>query len=63
MKKHIHQLIVMASIAVAAAGCASAPSRFYTLNSTATATTNGLPAASYLVAIGPVTVPAVVDHA
>jgi uncharacterized lipoprotein YmbA len=63
MKKHIHQLIVMASIAVAAAGCASAPSRFYTLNSTATATTNGLPAASYSVAIGPVTVPAVVDHA
>jgi uncharacterized lipoprotein YmbA len=53
----------MASIAVAAAGCASAPSRFYTLNSTATANTNGLPAASYSVAIGPVTVPAVVDHA
>ena len=63
MKKHIHQLIVIASIAVAAAGCASAPSRFYTLNSTATANTNGLPAASYSVAIGPVTVPAVVDHA
>jgi uncharacterized lipoprotein YmbA len=60
MKKHIHHLIVIAAIAVAAAGCASAPSRFYTLNSTAT--TNGLPAASYSVAIGPVTVPATVDH-
>jgi len=62
MKKQIHQLIAIALTAVAAAGCASAPSRFYTLNSTATATTNGLPAASYSVALGPVTVPAAVDH-
>jgi uncharacterized lipoprotein YmbA len=60
MKKQIHQLIVIAFIAVAAAGCASAPSRFYTLNSTATA--SGQPAANYSVALGPVTVPATVDH-
>jgi len=61
MKKQIQQLIAIALTAVAAAGCASAPSRFYTLTSTATATTG--PAANYSVAIGPVTVPAVVDHA
>ena len=60
MKKQIHHLIAIALTAVAAAGCASAPSRFYTLNSTATASNQ--PAANCSVALGPVTVPATVDH-
>lgn len=60
MKKQIHQFVAILLTAVAAAGCASAPSRFYTLSSTATA--KGQPAANYSVAIGPVTIPATVDH-
>jgi uncharacterized lipoprotein YmbA len=42
------------------AGCASAPSRFYTLRSTATA--DGQPAAPCTVLVGPVTVPPSVDR-
>jgi uncharacterized lipoprotein YmbA len=60
MKKIIAHFVTIAIIATAAAGCASAPSRFYTLNSTATG--DGSPAANYAVAVGPVTVPASVDH-
>jgi uncharacterized lipoprotein YmbA len=46
---------------VAAAGCgATAPSRFYTLNSTATA--NDVSAVSYAVLVGPVSLPATVDR-
>jgi hypothetical protein len=60
MKKIITHFIAFAIIAAAAAGCASAPSQFYTLNSTATS--DGSPAANYAVAVGPVTVPASVDH-
>lgn len=60
MKKIITHFIAFAIIATAAAGCASAPSRFYTLNSTATG--DGSPDANYAVAVGPVTVPASVDH-
>jgi uncharacterized protein len=47
-------------VLVVAAGCATAPSRFYTLDSTATA--DGAPAASYSVIVGPVSVPASVDR-
>jgi len=60
MKKSIQSLIVLACLAVLAAGCASAPSKFYTLNATAKA--EGTPAAQYSVAVGPVAVPAAVDR-
>jgi len=58
--KHIKHLLLITIVAVAVAGCASAPSRFYTLSSTATG--GGAPAASYAVAVGPVSIPAVVDR-
>jgi uncharacterized lipoprotein YmbA len=45
---------------IALTACASAPSRFYTLASTATA--DGVAPASYGVLVGPVTVPASVDR-
>jgi uncharacterized lipoprotein YmbA len=48
------------ALTAAAAGCASAPARFYTLASTATA--DGAPAARYAVLVGPVSVPAAVDR-
>ena len=60
MKKYFHQFIALAFVAVAVAGCASAPSRFYTLNSTAKS--DGTPDAHYAVLVGPVTVPAEVDR-
>ena len=60
MKKIINSLIAITIVAVMVAGCASAPSRFYTLN--ATATVEGSPAANYAVAVGPVTIPAAVDR-
>jgi hypothetical protein len=60
MKNRISHLILIAFVAVTAVGCASAPSRFYTLNSTATG--DGTPAASYAVVVGPVSVPALVDR-
>ena len=56
----ITHVALIAFIALAVAGCTSAPSRFYTLNSTAAA--GGAPAASYAVLVGPVTVPAAVDR-
>ncbi len=60
MKKHFRQLFAIAFVAVIVAGCASAPSRFYTLNSTAKS--EGTPEANYAVVVGPVTVPAEVDR-
>ncbi len=45
---------------VAVAGCSTAPSRFYSLASTATA--DGTPATSAAVMVGPVTIPASVDQ-
>jgi uncharacterized protein len=57
---HIHHLLLIAFVAAAAAGCASPPSRFYTLNSTATG--DGAPAANYAVIVGPVSIPALVDR-
>jgi uncharacterized lipoprotein YmbA len=58
--KHLIQLFLITCVAVAAAGCASSPSRFYTLNSTATG--DGSLAASYAVVVGPVSIPALVDR-
>ena len=60
MKTHFQPTLFLAAILALAAGCASAPSKFYTLN--ATATGDGASAASYAVAVGPVTVPAEVDR-
>jgi len=60
MKKYIHHLIAIAVIVVVTAGCASSPSRFYTLNSTVTG--DGTPAANYTVVVGPVSIPALVDR-
>ena len=56
----INYPISIALVTVAVAGCVSAPSRFYTLNSTATG--DGAPATSYTVVVGPVSVPALVDR-
>jgi uncharacterized lipoprotein YmbA len=47
-------------VAVVAAGCASSPSRFYSLNATALRT--AAPNANYGVIVGPVTVPAAVER-
>jgi len=55
---HRHSIVLLAAIA---AGCsATAPSRFYTLASTATA--GNEPPARYAVIVGPVSVPASVDR-
>jgi uncharacterized lipoprotein YmbA len=56
----ITQLFLMTCIAAIAAGCASAPARFYTLNSTATG--DGAPALPDAVAVGPVSIPTLVDR-
>jgi uncharacterized protein len=56
----ITQLFLITLVAAAVAGCASAPSRFYTLSSTATAT--AAPAVNYSVLVGPVSIPAEVDR-
>jgi len=50
----------IALVALATAGCASAPARFYTLDSTAT--TERAPAARYAIVVGPVSIPAAVDR-
>ena len=57
---HITRLFLITFVAAAAAGCASAPSHFYTLNSTATG--DGASAANYAVVVGPVSIPALVDR-
>ena len=60
MKKYFNNLILIIVIAVAAAGCASAPSKFYTLNSAAVG--DGNSKADYAVLVGPVAIPAEVDR-
>jgi uncharacterized lipoprotein YmbA len=61
MKTHpLPKLFWTCAIAATAAGCASAPSRFYTLNSTATA--DGAPPVNCAVVVGPVSIPAAVDR-
>ncbi len=58
---HITQLFLIACVAAAAAGCASSPSRFYTLNSTATGD-GTTPATNCTVVVGPVSIPALIDR-
>jgi uncharacterized protein len=58
--KHLNQFIFLAVTVIMIAGCSSAPSRFYTLNPTATG--DGSATANYAVAVGPVAVPAEVDR-
>ena len=60
MAGRIAYQISIALVAIVAAGCSTAPSRFYALDSTAVA--DGAPAAHAAVMVGPVTVPAGVDR-
>jgi uncharacterized lipoprotein YmbA len=59
MALRIAYLVSLAFIATAA-GCSTAPARFYSLDSTATA--DSAPAAHASVMVGPVTIPASVDQ-
>jgi uncharacterized lipoprotein YmbA len=59
MTDRIPRLLSIAMLA-AAAGCSTAPSRFYTLDSTVTP--SGAPVASYTVMVGPVSIPPAVDR-
>src|SRR5215831_11920805 len=54
------RLLSLAAAVTVAAGCSTAPSRFYTLDSIAAS--DGAPAASYTVLVGPVAIPASVDR-
>jgi uncharacterized lipoprotein YmbA len=60
MATRIAYLLSIGCVAAAAAGCATAPSRFYTLDPTATA--DAAPPARYSIIVGPVSVPASVDR-
>jgi uncharacterized lipoprotein YmbA len=60
MARRIAQLIPIVLILLMAVGCSTAPSRFYSLASTATA--DGTPPTSAAVMVGPVTIPAAVDQ-
>lgn len=58
-------LVLFAAVAVCLGGCfggASAPVRFYTLTSVATASTGGPAKAGLALGIGPVTIPAYLDR-
>jgi uncharacterized lipoprotein YmbA len=57
---HLTHLFLTTVVAAALAGCASAPSHFYTLTSTAAG--DGTPPASYAVVVGPVSIPGSVDR-
>jgi len=62
MARHLARWLGVALVATAAFGCGkSAPSRFYTLDSTASATATAA-GAEYSVMVGPVSVPASVDR-
>lgn len=60
MARRVAQLFSLALAAVLAVGCSTAPARFYSLASTATA--DGTPATRSAVMVGPVTIPASVDQ-
>ena len=60
MARRIAQVISIALVAAVAAGCSTAPARYYSLSSTATA--DGTPATRASVIVGPVTIPASVDQ-
>lgn len=53
-------IIISCAVAAIIAGCASSPSRFYTLSPSAAPAS--VPAADYAVSVGPVSVPAAVDR-
>jgi uncharacterized protein len=55
-----HLMVSIALLAAAASGCATAPSRFYTLDPTALS--DGAAPVSYPIMVGPVSVPAAVDR-
>src|SRR5512137_2907175 len=56
-------LAVLCAVAAVAAGCGtSPPARFYALSSTAPPPSPPVPPATLLIAVGPVTIPAVVDR-
>jgi uncharacterized lipoprotein YmbA len=57
---HLTHLFLITVVAAALAGCASAPSHFYTLNSTSVG--DGSPATTYAVVVGPVSIPGSVDR-
>src|SRR5215468_10622748 len=60
-EKRMGLILGISLIAALLSGCGgSAPSRFYTLDPTAVP--EGAPAASYAVAVGPVSIPAAVDR-
>ena len=54
------RLLLLAAAVILIGGCATAPSRFYTLDSIAAS--DGAPAANYTVLVGPVAIPASVDR-
>jgi uncharacterized protein len=58
--RRLTHLISIALATALAAGCSTAPSRYYSLASTATA--DGMPATPATVMVGPVTIPASVDQ-
>ena len=60
MARRIVHLISITLMVALATGCSTAPSKFYSLASTATA--DGTPATSAAVMVGPVTIPAAVDQ-
>ena len=60
MKKFVNILISCICVTVIAGCASSAPTRFYTLNSTSAPA--AMPQANYSVSVGPVSVPAVVDR-
>jgi uncharacterized lipoprotein YmbA len=60
MKNCMYNFIVAIILAVVAAGCTSASSRFYTLNSTATS--DGATNSNLAVIVGPVSIPAEIDR-
>jgi uncharacterized protein len=60
MTRHLKRLISIAVAAMLAAGCSTAPARFYSLGSTATP--DGAPSTPAAVMVGPVTIPAAVDQ-
>jgi uncharacterized protein len=53
-------IILVGLMAMAATGCSTAPSRFYTLD--ATAVSGGTAPVNYTIMVGPVSVPAAVDR-
>ena len=59
MMKHLVWIVLLFAFAAMGAGCASTPSKFYTLSPTAEP---GEAKESYSVAVGPVSVPAMIDR-